>query len=136
MLDLSKTLYYIQYTWHSGECFGARSEGETVVSIPDGTDMKQWRRDFEDDDIDGSYCSINSISEPYYIVSFVLITKDDYVNHFVAGIPVLETIESFMTRHNYFSKGDLIRDVDYKEANFVFCGRRIKPGDCYHHSGY
>jgi hypothetical protein len=136
MIDLSKTLYYIEYTWHSGECFGARSEGETVVSIPDGTDMRQWRIEFEEDNIDGSYCSINSISEPYYIVSFVLITKDDYVNHFIAGIPANESIESFMTRQKYFSKGDLIRDVDYKDSTFVFYGRRVKPNDCYHHSGY
>lgn len=136
MLDLSKTLYYIRYTWHSGECFGARMEDHTIVTIPDGTDMSQWRREFQDTDMDGSYCSINSISEPYYIVSFVLITKNDRVNHFVAGIPANETIESFMTRQNYFSKGDLIRDIEYKDADFVFCGRLVKPGDCNHHAGY
>lgn len=136
MKELLKDLYYIAYTWHSGECFGASSEGATVVSIAPGTDMKQWRRNFEETDIDGSYCSINSISERYYIVSFVLITAEDYVNHFVCGIPADESIESFMARNNYLYKGDLIRDVDYKDATFVFSGRRIKPGDCYQHSGF
>ena len=51
--------YRVYYTWHSGECFGATMEHYDDYEIDDDTDMNAWKRDFQDTDIDGSYCSIN-----------------------------------------------------------------------------
>lgn len=57
-----KKKYKVNYTWHSGECFGARTDKETIVEIDDG-DLESWKYYFEKENIDGSYCSINSIKE-------------------------------------------------------------------------
>ena len=57
-----KKKYKVNYTWHSGECFGARTDKETIVEIDDG-DLESWKYYFEEENIDGSYCSINSIEE-------------------------------------------------------------------------
>ena len=57
-----KKTYRISYTWHSGECFGVRIDKETIVEIDDG-DLESWKYYFEEENIDGSYCSINSIEE-------------------------------------------------------------------------
>ena len=57
-----KKKYKVNYTWHSGECFGARTDKETIIEIDDG-DLESWKHYFEEENIDGSYCSINSIKE-------------------------------------------------------------------------
>ena len=57
-----KKKYKIYYTWHSGEYFRARTDKETIVEIDDG-DLESWKYYFEEENIDGSYCSINSIKE-------------------------------------------------------------------------
>ena len=57
-----KKKYRVSYTWHSGECFGARMDKETIVEIDDG-DLEPWKYYFEEENIDGSYCNINSIEE-------------------------------------------------------------------------
>ena len=57
-----KKTYRISYTWHSGECFGARIDKETIVEIEE-SDLDSWKYYFEEENIDGSYCSINSIEE-------------------------------------------------------------------------
>ena len=50
--------YRVYYTWHSGECFGAMMGNYHDYDI-DEDNMEAWKRDFEEDDMDGSYCSIN-----------------------------------------------------------------------------
>ena len=57
-----KKKYKVNYTWHSGEYFEARTDKETIVEIDDG-DLESWKYYFEEENIDGSYCSINSIEE-------------------------------------------------------------------------
>lgn len=57
-----KKKYKVSYTWHSGECFGARMDKETIVEIEE-SDLDSWKYYFEEENIDGSYCSINSIEE-------------------------------------------------------------------------
>ena len=57
-----KKKYKVSYTWHSGECFGARIDKETIVEIEE-SDLDSWKYYFEEENIDGSYCSINSIEE-------------------------------------------------------------------------
>ena len=57
-----KKKYRVSYTWHSGECFGARIDKETIVEIEE-SDLDSWKYYFEEENIDGSYCSINSIEE-------------------------------------------------------------------------
>ena len=57
-----KKKYKVNYTWHSGECFEARIDKETIIEIDDG-DLESWKYYFEEENIDGSYCSINSIEE-------------------------------------------------------------------------
>ena len=57
-----KKKYKVNYTWYSGECFGAGTYKETIVEIDDG-DLESWKYYFEKENIDGSYCSINSIKE-------------------------------------------------------------------------
>ena len=57
-----KKKYKVNYTWHSGEYFGARTDKETIVEIDDG-DLESWKYYFEEENADGSYCSINSIKE-------------------------------------------------------------------------
>ena len=57
-----KKKYKVKYTWHSGECFGARIDKETIVEIEE-SDLDSWKYYFEEENIDGSYCSINSIKE-------------------------------------------------------------------------
>ena len=57
-----KKKYKIYYTWHSGECFGARTDKETIVEIEE-SDLDSWKYYFEEENVDGSYCSINSIEE-------------------------------------------------------------------------
>lgn len=57
-----KKTYRISYTWHSGECFGARTDKVTIVEIEE-SDLDSWKYYFEEENVDGSYCSINSIKE-------------------------------------------------------------------------
>lgn len=57
-----KKTYRISYTWHSGECFGARMYGETTVDIEE-KDLASFKKTFEEENIDGSYNSIDSIEE-------------------------------------------------------------------------
>ena len=57
-----KKKYKVNYTWHSGEYFETRTDKETIVEIDDG-DLESWKYYFEEENIDGSYCSINSIKE-------------------------------------------------------------------------
>ena len=57
-----KKKYKVSYTWHSGECFGARIDKETIIEIEE-SDLDSWKYYFEEENIDGSYCSINSIKE-------------------------------------------------------------------------
>lgn len=57
-----KKKYKVNYTWHSGECFGARTDKETIVEIEE-SDLDSWKYYFEEECMDGSYCSINSIEE-------------------------------------------------------------------------
>ena len=55
-----KKKYKVSYTWHSGECFGEIMYGETTVDIEEN-DLELFKKTFEEENIDGSYCSINSI---------------------------------------------------------------------------
>lgn len=57
-----KKKYKVNYTWHSGEYLGARTDKETIVEIEE-SDLDSWKYYFEEENIDGSYCSINSIEE-------------------------------------------------------------------------
>ena len=57
-----KKKYRISYTWHSGECFGARMYGETTVDLEE-KDLASFKKVFEEENIDGSYNSIDSIEE-------------------------------------------------------------------------
>ena len=57
-----KKKYKVNYTWHSGEYFEARTDKETIVEIEE-SDLDSWKYYFEEENIDGSYCSINSIEE-------------------------------------------------------------------------
>ena len=57
-----KKKYKVNYTWHSGECFGARTDKETIVEIEE-SDLDSWKYYFEEENIDGSYNSIDSIEE-------------------------------------------------------------------------
>lgn len=57
-----KKKYRVNYTWHSGECFGARISGETTVDI-EKSDLAYFKKTFEEENIDGSYNSIDSIEE-------------------------------------------------------------------------
>ena len=57
-----KKKYKIYYTWHSGECFGARMYGEATVDIEE-SDLEFFKKTFEEENIDGSYNSIDSIEE-------------------------------------------------------------------------
>ena len=47
-----KKKYKVNYTWHSGEYFGARTDKETIVEIDDG-DLESWKYYFEEENIDG-----------------------------------------------------------------------------------
>ena len=57
-----KKKYKVNYTWHSGEYFEARTDKETIVEIEE-SDLDSWKYYFEEENTDGSYCSINSIEE-------------------------------------------------------------------------
>ena len=57
-----KKKYEVSYTWHSGEYFGAREERKAIFEIEEEC-LTAWKYDFQEDRIDGSYCSINSIEE-------------------------------------------------------------------------
>ena len=57
-----KKKYKVNYTYHSGEYFEARMDKETIVEIDDG-DLESWKYYFEEENVDSSYCSINSIEE-------------------------------------------------------------------------
>lgn len=57
-----KKKYKVNYTWHSGECFGGRMYYEDIVEIEE-SDLDSWKHDFESENIDGSYNHINSIEE-------------------------------------------------------------------------
>ena len=57
-----KKKYKVNYTWHSGECFGAMMDKVTITEIEE-KDLDSWKYNFEDENLDGSYCSINSIME-------------------------------------------------------------------------
>lgn len=57
-----KKKYKVNYTWHSGECFGAMMDIVTIIEIEE-KDLDSWKYNFEDESYDGSYCSINSIME-------------------------------------------------------------------------
>lgn len=54
--------YRVYYTWHSGECFGATMRNYCDCEI-DEKEMEAFKKDFEDVDIDGSYCSIDRMEE-------------------------------------------------------------------------
>jgi hypothetical protein len=55
-----KRKYKVDYVWHSGECFGANMWKTTTVELED-EEVDEWKKDFQDWDMDGSYCSINSM---------------------------------------------------------------------------
>lgn len=57
-----KKKYKVNYTWHSGECFDSFMDDETIIEIEE-SDLDSWKYYFEKENIDGSYCSINSIKE-------------------------------------------------------------------------
>lgn len=57
-----KKKYKITYTWHSGESFGATMKNETIVEIEEN-ELESYKRKFQEDNMDGSYCSINRIEE-------------------------------------------------------------------------
>ena len=57
-----KKKYEVSYTWHSCEYFGAREERKPIFEIEEEC-LTAWKYDFQEDRIDGSYCSINSIEE-------------------------------------------------------------------------
>ena len=42
-----KKKYKVNYTWHSGECFGARTDKETIVEIEE-SDLDSWKYYFEE----------------------------------------------------------------------------------------
>ena len=53
-----KKKYKVNYTWHSGECFGARTDKETIVEIDDG-DLESWKYYFEEEKYCISSCLYN-----------------------------------------------------------------------------
>lgn len=57
-----KKKYKITYTWHSGESFGATMNNELIVEIEEN-ELESYKRKFQEDNMDGSYCSINRIEE-------------------------------------------------------------------------
>lgn len=57
-----KKKYKVSYTWHSGECFDSYMDDETTIEIEE-SDLDFWKKTFEEENIDGSYCSINSVKE-------------------------------------------------------------------------
>lgn len=57
-----KKKYEVSYTWHSGECFGAREERKAIFEIEE-ENLTAWKYEFQQDNMDGSYYSINSIEE-------------------------------------------------------------------------
>ena len=54
--------YEVKYVWHSGECFGAREDREDIFEIEE-ENLATWKHDFQEDRMDGSYRTINSIEE-------------------------------------------------------------------------
>ena len=46
-----KKKYKVNYTWHSGECFGARMYGETTVDMEEN-DLDVFKKTFEEENID------------------------------------------------------------------------------------
>lgn len=57
-----KKKYIVSYVWHSGDCFGVNDWCEKIYEIEE-EELEEWKKDFQDDDMDGSYRSINSIRE-------------------------------------------------------------------------
>lgn len=57
-----KKKYKVNYIWHSGECFGALEFYEDIFEIEE-EDMENWKHDFQDERMDGSYRTIRSIEE-------------------------------------------------------------------------
>lgn len=57
-----KKKYEVCYTWHSGEYFGAMEERKAIFEIEEEC-LTAWKYDFQQDNMDGSYYSINSIDE-------------------------------------------------------------------------
>lgn len=57
-----KKKYKVYHTWHSGECFGATMRGYDICEV-DEDHIEEWKKEYQEDYIDGSYKSIDSMVE-------------------------------------------------------------------------